>query len=169
MHQGLPSGGFLTSRSYVVQVFGTAFRRNARWSTNQPVPDLGDDALSMDKVCVGGGEVLGVLVNVCVCVWKGGRAFSSAAYLTLYNRAAHAPCHLDARVHALHYSVALPTLAGRASSVLMRAARAAPAARRWTPSTTSGTPSGPGASSRTPTRRTSSRQGAYSGGVGSLR
>ncbi|KAL4443910.1 hypothetical protein ABPG75_011647 [Micractinium tetrahymenae] len=32
------------------KVFGAAFRRNARWSTNQPVPDLGDDSTPMDKV-----------------------------------------------------------------------------------------------------------------------
>ncbi|KAL4449534.1 hypothetical protein ABPG77_007178 [Micractinium sp. CCAP 211/92] len=32
------------------KVFGAAFRRNSRWSTNQPVPDLGDDATPMDKV-----------------------------------------------------------------------------------------------------------------------
>ncbi|GAB4822471.1 hypothetical protein N2152v2_009517 [Parachlorella kessleri] len=31
------------------KVFGPAFRRNSRWSTNQPVPDLGDDSLPIDK------------------------------------------------------------------------------------------------------------------------
>ena len=44
------------------QVFGTAFRRNARWSTNQPVPDLGDETLPMDKV--GEGPAAG-------CGWAG--------------------------------------------------------------------------------------------------
>lgn len=32
------------------KVFGAAFRRNARWSTNQPVPDVGDDETPLDKV-----------------------------------------------------------------------------------------------------------------------
>ena len=32
------------------QVFGAAFRRNSRWSVNQPVPDLGDADAPMDKV-----------------------------------------------------------------------------------------------------------------------
>jgi hypothetical protein len=35
----------------VLQVFGVAFRRNARWSTNQPVPELGDETTPLDKVC----------------------------------------------------------------------------------------------------------------------
>ncbi|XP_010558034.1 PREDICTED: dnaJ homolog subfamily C member 2-like [Tarenaya hassleriana] len=29
------------------KVFGPAFKRNARWSVNQPIPDLGDDTASM--------------------------------------------------------------------------------------------------------------------------
>ncbi|KAI7843108.1 hypothetical protein COHA_003279 [Chlorella ohadii] len=32
------------------KVFGAAFRRNSRWSVNQPVPDLGDADAPMDKV-----------------------------------------------------------------------------------------------------------------------
>ena len=32
------------------QVFGPAFRRNSRWSVNQPVPDLGDDSVPLEKV-----------------------------------------------------------------------------------------------------------------------
>ncbi|PRW60561.1 dnaJ-like protein subfamily C member 2-like [Chlorella sorokiniana] len=32
------------------KVFGAAFRRNSRWSVNQPVPDLGDAEAAMDKV-----------------------------------------------------------------------------------------------------------------------
>lgn len=35
----------------MLQVFGVAFRRNARWSTNQPVPELGDETTPLDKVC----------------------------------------------------------------------------------------------------------------------
>ena len=32
------------------KVFGAAFRRNARWSTNQPVPDLGDETTPLAQV-----------------------------------------------------------------------------------------------------------------------
>lgn len=32
------------------QVFGPAFKRNARWSLNQPVPDFGDDSTTYDDV-----------------------------------------------------------------------------------------------------------------------
>ena len=33
-----------------MQVFGPAFRRNARWSVAQPVPEVGDDAAPWDTV-----------------------------------------------------------------------------------------------------------------------
>jgi len=32
------------------KVFGAAFRRNSRWSVNQPVPDVGDDTTSLQQV-----------------------------------------------------------------------------------------------------------------------
>jgi hypothetical protein len=38
-----------TSCRHHVQVFGSAFRRNSRWSVNQPVPELGADDAPMDK------------------------------------------------------------------------------------------------------------------------
>ena len=34
----------------VVQVFGPAFRRNARWSMTQPVPEVGDDEAGWEGV-----------------------------------------------------------------------------------------------------------------------
>ncbi|KAG2428866.1 hypothetical protein HYH02_014277 [Chlamydomonas schloesseri] len=33
------------------KVFGPAFRRNARWSEKEPVPDVGDEATSWEEVC----------------------------------------------------------------------------------------------------------------------
>lgn len=66
------------------KVFGAAFRRNARWSTNQPVPDVGDDETPLDKV---GARMRVLLAPLCVCVcvcvpgWQARRSGAQQAAL----------------------------------------------------------------------------------------
>lgn len=151
------------------QVFGAAFRRNSKWSTNRPVPEVGDADTPMDKVgsvCV--QAVLCELWTLCrgLCAATQGRLRGSGAE---QGTPLLTSCTWLAVVRPLMLTQALltrrwtPATFGLpcTSQSLQSFRPSAPLARpRWTPFTTFGTPSSHGASSRTLMKRTLSRWGA---------